>query len=201
MLIEEQKAFGRLIFAILFSLAVLILLLTKKPFMHQEDQLLAAGAQFMLVVIFVGASFMKAFDDVRIQAAATSQPNIAAYVFGFESSDQIVNVIFSFAWLMLSSLLVTLAYTIILEGRLQTIRVRSTHKPPVLSLHVGERYHLFNSHIWSTGQCVERDSTRHRPLPPNMARGHTQLACAADWMCALTPAGTLSRRSSASCNG
>ena len=35
-----------------------------------------------------------------------------------------------------------------------TILLRGTGKPPEMTLHRGKKYHLFNSHIWSTGQDV-----------------------------------------------
>ena len=47
-----------------------------------------------------------------------------------------------------------LLYNIVEQGRVATIRLRDTGKPPELTLRKGQRFHLFNSHIWSTGQDV-----------------------------------------------
>ena len=54
-----------------------------------------------------------------------------------------------------AALLIFLVGTIIAIRRLAkvpTIRLVSTKQPPELSIVLGLTWHLFNSHIWSTGQ-------------------------------------------------
>jgi len=45
-----------------------------------------------------------------------------------------------------------LVYNANLEPRIAEIKERETQQPPDLQLAVGQIFHLFNSHIWSTGQ-------------------------------------------------
>ena len=53
---------------------------------------------------------------------------------------------------MLGLLVISLVAIISSEGRIQAIRVKLTGNAPELTLGQGQQYHLFNSHIWSTGQ-------------------------------------------------
>ena len=53
---------------------------------------------------------------------------------------------------MLLFLLASLATVLWHEGSLATLRIASTRQPPELTLPAGGKYHLFLSHIWSTGQ-------------------------------------------------
>ena len=165
LLIDERSSFTRILVAVMVSLAVLMLLLIKQPYRHPEDQFLAVSAQFMVLCSFVGASYIKAYEEVKDEAElATAQK-----VFDFDSSDHIVHLLFTFTILMVFPMLFfTLVYSLGKEGQVTSIRLRSTRKTPELTLHKGQRYHLFNSHIWSTGQdvaaTVKRQLQRLFPL-------------------------------------
>lgn len=108
----------------------------------------------MLVVTFIGAGYIKAFVDTDQRAAAVGvgeQP-FSSVIYGFSSTDQIVVVLLGFTMLMLISLLATMVVMLIKQGRVQTIRLKDTGKQPHLELAWGQKFHLFLSHIWSTGQ-------------------------------------------------
>ena len=58
------------------------------------------------------------------------------------------------------------------EPRLTEIKVRATMQPPDLQLNLGQVFHLFNSHIWSTGQeCA-------RAPPESPSTDHVSSTCA-----------------------
>ena len=153
LLIDERSAFVRLIVAVLVSSAALMFTVTKRPFRNWEDQLLATSAQFMLMIVFMGASFIKAIEGVK-ERTDDKMPGTTFDVFGIDSSEHIVLMLLCFIAAIVVHLVGTLTYNIAQEGSLQTMRVRSTRRPPDLTLNEEEEYHLFLSHIWATGQAL-----------------------------------------------
>ena len=65
LLVNESRAFLRIIIAVLVCVAALILTLTTKPYRHIEDQIIAVSGHAMLVIIFTGAGYVKAFEGAR----------------------------------------------------------------------------------------------------------------------------------------
>jgi hypothetical protein len=163
LLIDERSAFVRLIVAVLISSAALMFTVTKRPFRNWEDQLLATSAQFMLMIVFMGASFIKAIEGVK-ERTDDKMPGTTFDVFGIDSSEHIVRILLCFIAAIVVHLVGTLTYSIAQEGRLQTMRVRSTGRPPDLTLNEDEEYHLFLSHIWATGQVRLVKHFAHKPL-------------------------------------
>ena len=53
---------------------------------------------------------------------------------------------------------------------MSTIRVKSTAREPELTLKKGQKFHLFNSHIWSTGQ--DANATIKRQLQRLVPAAH-----------------------------
>jgi hypothetical protein len=158
LLIDERSSFTRILVAVMVSLAVLMLLLIKQPYRHPEDQFLAVSAQFMVLCSFVGASYIKAYEEVKDEGELA----MAQKVFDFDSSDHIVHLLLVFTVLMVFPMLFfSLAYSIRQDGYVNTIRLRSTGKVPELTLRKGQLFHLFNSHIWGTGQVCGSARPRH----------------------------------------
>ena len=151
-LIPESHAFIRLVVGVLVSLAVLILVLVHRPLKTAEDQAIASASHALLVVIFVGASYIKAYSDTDELFASLGLPAAAPEIFGFGSSSELVVTLLCFAAGMLVILACTLFVLLRREAREGTVRLASTRKPPDLTLAKGMRYHLFLSHVWSTGQ-------------------------------------------------
>ena len=116
------------------SLATFTLTLTKVPYRTVEDQLLATSAQLMLLTIFAGAGYIKAFEDTRTAGGALGDPALAQRIYGFASTDQIALLLLAFAATTLLLLLVLLALMLYREGSLETIRVRATNLPPEVTL-------------------------------------------------------------------
>ena len=100
------------------SLAVLMLTVHRSPYRHTEDQFLAASAQFMLLVSFTASMLIKAYEDVEVRAMQTTDPGMAAAVFGFDSSDGLVDLLIAFSVLMIFPLLfTTVGFSVIQAAR------------------------------------------------------------------------------------
>ena len=98
---------------------------------------------------------VKVYEDVDARGLQLGLDGEAERIFGFDSSDGLVNLLLSFTVMMIFPFFFTsLAYNIEHERRVLNIVLRSTGRKPELTLHKGKKYHLFNSHIWSTGQDV-----------------------------------------------
>jgi len=145
--IDEGNAFTRIVVAMAVSLGAFVLTLTQKPYVHEEDQLIAVAGQFMLLTSFIGASYIKSFDEVKARSDA-----IASAAFGIDSADQIVVMIFSFTVAMILLLTGTLVALVSAEASMPLMRVKGTGKRPVLTLRTRQKWHLFNSHNWNSAQ-------------------------------------------------
>ena len=145
-LIGENDAFIRILVAMLISLAALVLTLIVQPYIYQSDHFLAVAAQVALVVSFSGTSYIKAYDETAHRAAATSNPNLAADVYNFDSSNGLVDMLLCFLLGMLA-ILIGRSVQMVLKGALEpTVRLSSTGLEPELSLTALCTYHGFISH-------------------------------------------------------
>jgi hypothetical protein len=156
LLIDEANSFVRILVGLMVSVTMFTITVIRKPYRHMEDHYLAISAQFMIVMSFIGAMAVKVYEDVDARARQRgTDVDEAVAIFGIDSSDELVNLLLVFTILMIfPCLLTTVSYNVAQEGRVLTILVSATGKPPELTMHKGQRYHLFNSHIWSTGQDV-----------------------------------------------
>ena len=100
----------------------------------------------MLLISFVGTSYIKAYDETEREVAATSRPDVASKVFGFESSDGIATMLLCFLVAMLALLTCTLIQQIRVAVLAPTIRLVSTRREPQLSLPARCTFHGFISH-------------------------------------------------------
>ena len=82
LLVPESRAFLRIVIAVLACLAALTHTLTARPYRHVEDQLIAVSGHFMLVVIFTGAGYIKAFAETveEGRASVSALMRIFSYV-------------------------------------------------------------------------------------------------------------------------
>eukprot|EP00966_Prymnesium_polylepis_P074801 1735526-Prymnesium_polylepis.1 len=158
--IDEGNAFTRIVVAMAVSLGAFVLTLTQKPYVHEEDQLIAVAGQFMLLTSFIGASYIKSFDEVKARSDA-----IASAAFGIDSADQIVVMIFSFTVAMILLLTGTLVALVSAEASMPLMRVKGTGKRPVLTLRTRQKWHLcistgVRTMVFCTCQPIDRCSTR-----------------------------------------
>ena len=95
-------------------------------------------------------NYIKAFDETEKQAIGPD--DLATRIYGFTSTDQVAVLLLVFTGVMLLLILAILIHHTAREGSVHQILIEATKKPPELTLREGQHYHLFNSHIWSTGQ-------------------------------------------------
>ena len=89
LLVPESRAFLRIVIAVLACLAALTHTLTARPYRHAEDQLIAVSGHFMLVVIFTGAGYIKAFAETveEGQAGVSALVRIHMYLYMYTQLD------------------------------------------------------------------------------------------------------------------
>ena len=148
----EKLAFVRLVIGVLVSVAMLVLTLSFHPYVDIEDQMVAVASHTMLVIIFVGAGYIKAYEDTESELDAIGERSFASKIYGFTSTDNVAGVLIVFAFGMLVLLIASLAYHLFTVPQVSIIRVRDTGKPPQLTLQQGHRFHMFLSYVSSTAQ-------------------------------------------------
>lgn len=164
-LIPTEMDFLRLVAALLISLAVLVLTLTARPYRRTEDNILATTSILLLNLAYVGALLVKIFEDV-----SATDNDLAQRVFGFSSTNIIVAVMLAFTVAMFLVLTAAAVHTLSSEGRMAILLLKDTRLPPTLSLAAGQKWMLFISHIWSTGQDQVRSCIYGFPARASRAR-------------------------------
>jgi hypothetical protein len=100
----------------------------------------------MLLIALFGATLIKAMDEVKQYAEhalpGTTPDSVANEIFGLGSSDLVVYMLLVFTAAMIAHELGTLCFIVAREGRIKTIRLKNTGKPPELTLDEGKQYHL-----------------------------------------------------------
>ena len=140
----------RLCVRLLVVFGYLILLLIIRPYKRRVVGHLAALAQVVLVLLFTAALLVSTFDGIRLRESSS----LAMAVLGFVSTDQIATV------MLLLNFSVVVIYGIATLAQAHAhahdippnIRLAGSRRLPELSLHEDQVFHLFLSHIWSSGQ-------------------------------------------------
>jgi len=149
---EEEDSFVRLVVAVLVCSCYAVAIALVQPYKRFEDNILAVATSLVLLLLFLGASWTTIFLNIELRFPGDEPGQSASAVLGFRSENGLVN------WMLVlaaAALLIFLVGTIIAIRRLAkvpTIRLVSTKQPPELALVDGLTWHLFLSHIWSTGQ-------------------------------------------------
>ena len=191
----------RLFIGLLIALFGLTLQLILQPFRKHTDDAIACGVRLMLVLFFIMGIMIKLCDtdgvntvhsllDAQVEASASCFTLV-----GVHTAEAV-------AWLILiAGLLVVLVpfgllvQELAFSQSIPILRDAQTMEPPMLLLRAGERYHLFLSHVWSTGQdqCavikrqlqlllpgvvifLDVDGTVHLPLPAHPTHVHRSVA-------------------------
>jgi len=151
LLIPSSHDAWRIFAGLLVAVGYLTLLQFVRPYKRSTINLLATAVQFSLVCVYLGGAFVKVFADSTTVAADDD---------GDDGDDEdsstakfrvvVVMVVFNFAVL---ALFVSLAaYQFATRDVLPSIRLVTSKQVPELKLRKGEKWHLFLSHIWSSGQ-------------------------------------------------
>lgn len=157
-LLPAQKGVLRIVVGLLTSQASLLLAVAVLPYRRLEDNVLAVAGQFVLVMLFIGSILIKAFEDVSTEAALLGDKHFGSRVLGFATTGGIVAALLIFTFGMLVLLLVASVAAVRRDALVPTLRLTATGAPPELTMRSTQVWHIFLSHIWSTGQV------RHRML-------------------------------------
>ena len=172
LLIPTEQTFLRLVVALLLSISSLALLLAVRPYRRAEDNgvnptiephsnllsnklripprtVLAACCQLTLVFGFIGAMLTRLHEDFREQGVHAA---VVQRVMIFTSTAVIATPLIALTLAMAVVMLIIMVAIIHHEGHLPTIHLEETGAPPELTIQRDKRWHLFLSHIWSTGQ-------------------------------------------------
>ena len=149
LLIPEESAFVRLVVATLICSCYSVGLAVVRPYKRLEDDVLAIATSLVLLLLFLGTNWTTIF--LAIEERYPNE-NVASDVMGFSHLSTIVDAMLVLVTVALLLFLVGTIFAIRRFAKVRTIRLVSSKHPPELSLATGHTWHLFNSHIWSTGQ-------------------------------------------------
>ena len=102
----------------------------------------------MLLLLFLAANWTSIFLGIIERSSVDD----AEAVLGFDNLSGIINSMLLLVGVTLLFFLIGAVFSARHAKEVPKIRLVSTNQPPELSVGMGITWHLFNSHIWSTGQ-------------------------------------------------
>ena len=149
LLIPIKLSFVRLIVAELVCVIYLMLISVLKPFIEDSDDYTAIGCNVALTVIYLGASYIKLFEDVALKYGG---PDASKAVLGLSSSWELTVALLFFNFGVIGLAVFIALHQVYVNARIPVLRLTTTGRAPDLSLPQNQQWHLFLSHVWSTGQ-------------------------------------------------
>ena len=120
---------------------------TSRPYRRTEDNILASTSVLMLILAYFGALLIKTFEDF-----SATDKELTQRVLGFSSTDSIVSMMLAFTVSMLILLAGSAVHSLHSEERMPILLLKETRLAPKLTHAAGQKWMLFISHIWDTGQ-------------------------------------------------
>ena len=160
LLIPEERAFLRLVVATLICSCHVALVAATKPYKRIEDSVLAVATSLVLLLIFLGANWISIF--LRVEERTGRDDAVA--VLGFSDVYAMADAMVVLTVAVLLGFLVAAIAAARRMARKPILRLSSTKQAPELTLGTGLTWHLFNSHVWSSGQdaaAVIKTELRH----------------------------------------
>ena len=151
LLIPIENDAWRIFLGLLTTIGYLSLLQFVQPYKRKSFNTLAIAVQFSLVCVFLGGAFIKLFsgdgvDSATCDGAAASDTND-------DSVYTIVCIMAAFNFFVLTLYAMLAAHQFSTSSVLPSVRLVATGQVPDLKLEASHhRYHLFLSHVWSSGQ-------------------------------------------------
>ena len=148
----------RLFIGLLIALFGLTLQLILQPFRKRTDDVIACVVRLVLVLFFIMGIMVKLCDTDGVNTVHSlldTQVEAEAFCFtlvGVHTAEAVAWLIFCAGLLVVLVPLGLLVQKLAFSQSIPILRDSQTMEPPVLLLGPGERYHLFLSHVWSTGQ-------------------------------------------------
>ena len=144
LLIPEKNAFLRLVVATLICSCYAVALAVVRPYKRVEDNVLAVATSLVLLLLFLGTNWTTIFLGIEERYQGVDP----ADVLGFSSLNVIVDSMIALVAAVLIFFLIGAIFAARRVAKLPTFRLVSTKQQPELTLHKGQTWHLFNSHIW-----------------------------------------------------
>ena len=134
-----------------FLLAIIHLLLVSvaQPFKDDGDDAFGKACAFALTCLFYFSGVLKV--GVLTEAIDDTLSQRLRQLFSFDATFVTVSMIVSVLSALLLAALMTV-FQLIVAARVPIIKLKETHASPELPLRPSHRWHLFLSHVWSTGQ-------------------------------------------------
>jgi len=145
--IPHTMLFVRTLFGMLASFAYLMCLFLARPYKRNDVSIIAFGVQSATILILVMALCIQLFTSLQ-----EVDPKLATRILGFQSMASLVaTVIVTNLGLLLIFVGLTVYHTVFRKS-MRVLRLVSSREVPDLELGIGMQYHVFLSHIWSSGQ-------------------------------------------------
>ena len=137
---------------------------TSAPTQHKRSDvgILAYVSQIVMVVIFMMFVMFRLFNSLDEEAS----DNLASKILGFSSIDTLVVTTISVTFAFITFFVGVTVYQAFSSADVELLRLTTSGQPPDLTLKDGMAFHLFLSHIWSSGQgagCAQIDADFRRP--------------------------------------
>jgi len=134
----------RLVIAAFVSIAFLALTSLAMPFARSDDDLFAVFVNLLLSFVFLSGLLLKlcSYDD----GLSCRQ------MFSLQSADSLTDFFVAMTAVVFTGLVVVVAWKVTVSVYAPTIRLKSTHREPMLEIPSGNLFHAFISHVWGTGQ-------------------------------------------------
>lgn len=149
-MIDAEKTFFRIIGSILAAFTFLVWTMAAQPYRRTEDNILASAASAVLTLVFVCGLLIKVHDDFLEEVDSA----IVNRVLGSLSTTGLVWVIGGLTISILVLFVATVMNQVPTERLTQLVLLKSSNKPPVLSLSSAHKWMLFLSHVRHTSSVV-----------------------------------------------
>ena len=150
------RDFNRLQTGLLLTILYTLLLLYLRPYKRSDVGILAVGVQIALLGVFFGALNIRLYGDLSAIGSGVGgsavDPNLAQSITGWYSTSQMAMWIFACNMVGMALFFGMLGYQVLTRRDTPTIRLVDSAALPELSLGPTQRYHIFLSHVWSSGQ-------------------------------------------------
>ena len=161
LLIPIENEIWRIFMGLLTAVGYLALIQFVQPYKTKGFNTLSIAVQFSLVCVFIGGAFIKLHQASSSIDSATCD-GVPAPDTNDDSVLTIVGIMVAFNFSVLFMFVTLAAYQFSSSSVLPSIRLVATGFVPELQLDASHRYHLFLSHVWSSGQ--DQMSTLKREL-------------------------------------
>lgn len=130
----------RLVIAAFVSIAFLALTSLAMPFARSDDDLFAVFVNLLLSFVFLSGLLLKlcSYDD----GLSCRQ------MFSLQSADSLTDFFVAMTAVVFTGLVVVVAWKVTVSVYAPTIRLKSTHREPMLEIPSGNLFHAFISHVW-----------------------------------------------------